>query len=652
MNVVRVAESAWGNIETAEGKYRFDWLDSFLLDAHQYHLKVILGTSSYLPPQWLIQKYPDILLQDLQGKAYPFIKKSPCIDQPTFRRYVQNYVRTVAGHYKDHPAVIGWQLDNEIDITVNTMDYNPAAEAAWQRWLKEQFGSTDSLNKKFQLNMYGMQINRFAQLPIPKSNYFPVTSNSIKLNYSRFEKDHVFDFLKEQATILRKATTKQWISTNWVPQYNALTDAPEAAGMLDVPGLDVYHTSGYNPGNWKNIAMQFDINRSSGKTNNFLLLETTIGVNGNNSMNQFTEWAGGVMIQRDKFFMQNIYPAAFGAAGVLYWTGNRIQGTHAPYYGAVVGWGGEPEPEYPWVAEVGAFYKKWGPALLSSTVAAQIGIYTSFDQRSAIQLIEHVKGSPKIVSDCFDAVHRMGYGVDALNDARMKDPAQLKKYSLILLPAATILEDPEIIQSLETYVQQGGRLIITPLTDYITKDALFQQTLGGHLASLTGTTVRTTRLFSGSTAVDYEAPTVVWKGMDTLKTSGLQYDGLAEFFSVQDNAEVVATFNSSETVINQHPAAVKHNLGAGKVLKLAFMPDVQTLASLINQFVPNKQTIIVGLAPEGVHIVPRADKSVFIINTSPSQEKLTLHQVMKDRVTGTAVQTQLLLKAYQVLWLE
>ena len=33
MNVVRVAESAWGVINPAPGEYRFEWLDTFLSDA-------------------------------------------------------------------------------------------------------------------------------------------------------------------------------------------------------------------------------------------------------------------------------------------------------------------------------------------------------------------------------------------------------------------------------------------------------------------------------------------------------------------------------------------------------------------------------------------------------------------------------------------
>ena len=52
-NVVRVADSSWGNLEVAPGQYDFDWLIAFLDKAHQAGFKTILGTGTYIAPQWL-----------------------------------------------------------------------------------------------------------------------------------------------------------------------------------------------------------------------------------------------------------------------------------------------------------------------------------------------------------------------------------------------------------------------------------------------------------------------------------------------------------------------------------------------------------------------------------------------------------------------
>src|SRR5262249_8374937 len=58
INCVRVSESSWGNLETAPGKYNFGWLHQFLDDLNMRGMKAVLGTSSYLPPQWLTAANP------------------------------------------------------------------------------------------------------------------------------------------------------------------------------------------------------------------------------------------------------------------------------------------------------------------------------------------------------------------------------------------------------------------------------------------------------------------------------------------------------------------------------------------------------------------------------------------------------------------
>lgn len=63
LNLLRVAESSWGNLETASGKFNFGWLRFFLDEMQKLKMKAMLGTSSYIVPQWLSAKHPEILWQ-------------------------------------------------------------------------------------------------------------------------------------------------------------------------------------------------------------------------------------------------------------------------------------------------------------------------------------------------------------------------------------------------------------------------------------------------------------------------------------------------------------------------------------------------------------------------------------------------------------
>ena len=45
---------------------------------------------------------------------------------PHFRRYAERIIRQVVGHFKDHPAVIGYQIDNETFPTGVATPYTTA----------------------------------------------------------------------------------------------------------------------------------------------------------------------------------------------------------------------------------------------------------------------------------------------------------------------------------------------------------------------------------------------------------------------------------------------------------------------------------------------------------------------------------------------
>ena len=109
-NVVRVADSSWGNLEVAPGQYDFDWLIAFLDKAHQAGFKTILGTGTYIAPQWLTAEHPEVLVQNRPGvPVHSMLRKAACLHHPRFRQAVRNYIRALAAATKDHPSVTAWQ---------------------------------------------------------------------------------------------------------------------------------------------------------------------------------------------------------------------------------------------------------------------------------------------------------------------------------------------------------------------------------------------------------------------------------------------------------------------------------------------------------------------------------------------------------------
>ena len=59
-NTVRMGEFGWKLMEPEEGKFDFAWLDEAIEVLSKEGIKVILGTPTAAPPQWLVKKY-DVL---------------------------------------------------------------------------------------------------------------------------------------------------------------------------------------------------------------------------------------------------------------------------------------------------------------------------------------------------------------------------------------------------------------------------------------------------------------------------------------------------------------------------------------------------------------------------------------------------------------
>ena len=157
MNTVRVGEANWGNLEVAPGKFNFGWLRDFLDNLKRRNMAAILGTSTFVPPQWLVAAHPEtlVVLEPGSGPSDPMSRKCPCLNHPLYREACRRYIQALAQEFRDHPAILAWQLDNEIEYMVERICYNPACEEAWRKWLKKTYNSPQEFNRRLDLVSLG-----------------------------------------------------------------------------------------------------------------------------------------------------------------------------------------------------------------------------------------------------------------------------------------------------------------------------------------------------------------------------------------------------------------------------------------------------------------------------------------------------------------
>ncbi len=662
MNCVRVSESSWGNLETASGRYDFGWLQHFLDDLEKRKMRAILGTGSYVPPQWLAAGSPEILIQLHPGvKVHPMARHAPCLNHPLYRDALRQYILDIGKEFKDHPTVIGWQLGNEQEGSVKRICYNPACERAWRDWLRKTYHTPEEFNRRLDLVSWGMKVDSLDEVPQPGEGVEESGAQiaALTLAHRHFRRDVLLNFFLMQAEALREAGVQQWILTDWNTEWDAVADDPLAANTMDIAGLNEYQPKEDNQKFWMNYTWHQDMHRSAYGRTHFITTENRFGVTGDTHISNPSP-------TREQFLMWGLEAVAFGTCGLLYWTGNRWRGGHWPHWGGLLDWSGHPEPDFDWAVELGKIYARWGKQLIDSPVKAIAVVLTDFDQRACLEIYPHITSSLTVLPQCFDALHRLGIGVDSMNLATAAAPSNLKKYSLVLIPAATALDNPQVTASLQDFAQGGGVVIITPFTSYTDKDGIFRgDGFAANLRELTGVLVRTIRwmgstagpgkgLWEGFSSSSMTAKVdlgVEWKGGGLSGLAPVALEGYCEFMEVDSAAETLATFKSGQAILDGRPAAIQRKLGRGVVVKLGFWPEDDSLLRLIKQLVPDSGSFLAAPMPQGVVAIPHMDNSLFVVNTTGRVLPVQLVRSATDRLSETKVTGNAKLQPYQVLWL-
>lgn len=239
------AEFDWGYMEPQEGKYDFKWLDKAIDLASKAGLKVILCTPTPTPPVWMATKYPEIYMVDENGRRRKFGNRADVsLTDKKYNEFVDDIVTRLAQRYGHNKTVIGWQVDNEPGAIP---DFSPSARNAFQQWLKEKYGSIDSLNAVWDGSFWSTKYDNFKQIVIPNTSiyYEDKLSPEAVLDFKRFTADMQAQFLNRQAEVLRRyISPKQWVTTNY---SNGLYDAdPTKTNKLDFVTYTMYPVSGRN----------------------------------------------------------------------------------------------------------------------------------------------------------------------------------------------------------------------------------------------------------------------------------------------------------------------------------------------------------------------------------------------------------------------
>jgi beta-galactosidase len=452
ISVVRVGESTWSLFEPRDGEFEFAWMDRIIDKFHEAGIKVILGTPTYSIPAWLWHKHPEILLDYTDGKEASYgIRQNMNITNPTYLFYSERIIRKMMAHFASHPGIIGFQVDNETEARgVNNYDFH----VSFVNHLKKKYKTPENLNKIWGLNYWGMTIDSWEEVP-PRD---AVTNTGYKLEWARFNRKAVADFLTWQTEIVREYKREdQFVTHCFMPSVQNI-DQHRSSEKMDLLAVNIYHGQ-QDELTGNEIAFSGDFFRSV-KHSNYLVTETNAQTTGWTSKTQQPPYPGQMR--------QNVYAhIGSGANMVEYWHWHSIHYGQEIYWKGVLSHDLQPNRAYAEVSKTAHELKRFGKKIVNLKKDNKVAILFSHDSNDALNFMPFNGDGPnwsestnnayrnQLVAQFHRVLYQNNIGVDFIFP---EDP-DLEKYDLVIVPALYVASDA-LLGQINDYIRNGGHVIM------------------------------------------------------------------------------------------------------------------------------------------------------------------------------------------------
>lgn len=240
---VRVGDFTWSHVEPRPGEFHWDWLDAAIGTLAAEGLRVVVATPTAAPPPWLTAQYPEIRPVDCEGRRLRGGSRRHCdLASDDYRREAARICGEFARRYGIHPAVAGWQIDNELGDHETGRSYSPAALARFRRWLERRYGDLHVLDLAWGTSFWGQRYGSWDEIDLPNLTVGGPNPAHV-LDFYRFSSDLVAEFLHEHAAIIRAYSPGRWVTHNFMRACDQF-DHYQAAEALDFVSWDSYPTGG------------------------------------------------------------------------------------------------------------------------------------------------------------------------------------------------------------------------------------------------------------------------------------------------------------------------------------------------------------------------------------------------------------------------
>lgn len=454
---VRIGEFAWSRLEPTPGDLRFEWLDQAIEVLGSAGLKVVLGTPTATPPRWVVDKHPDMIALDLDGKPRGFgSRRHYCFSHLGYREECARIVRILAERYGANPHVAAWQTDNEYGCHDTTISYSDAARVGFQGWCAERYGSVEALNKAWGNVFWSMEYNRFDQIALPNLTVTePNPAHS--LAFRRYTSDQVVAFNRLQVEIIKQHSSAP-IAHNYMGRITdfdhykvgddleiASWDSYPMGFLEDRVGADAAHQKAFaRQGDPDFQAFHHDLYRAVGKGRWWVMEQQPGPVN----------WAPYNPAPLDGMVRLWSWEAfAHGAEAVCYFRWRQAPMAQEQMHAGLL----RPDSEEAQaMRDVRQMRDELKDASVVPPAQARVGLIFDYDADAAWAVQPHGAGLSYfgLVFDAYKALRKLGLSIDILRP----ETRDFTGYDLILAPG--LMHMPETLK--QALSQQKAQVLIGP----------------------------------------------------------------------------------------------------------------------------------------------------------------------------------------------
>ncbi|MFF7287542.1 beta-galactosidase [Streptomyces griseorubiginosus] len=617
--VIRVGESVWSTWEPSNGTFDLDWLQPVLDGAHERGISVILGTPTYAAPPWLARQYPEITAERATGQRMGWgARQEIDFTHPAFRFHAERVIRRIAARYADHPAVIGWQVDNEPGLH---LFHNRGVFQRFVDHLREKYGDVETLNREWGLVYWSHRLSDWSDLWTPDGNEQP----QYDVAWREFQARQVTEFIGWQADLVREYAREGQFVTTCISYTRQGVSDDELAARLDIASGNPYYdmqdglllpdpTPDTHEQIWKTTGVWSMYQTAdwmfSSRQEPFLVTETnaqSIGFAWDNRPGYDGQWRQAAWAH-----------VARGARMIEYWQWQTLRFGAETYWGGVLPHTGKPGRTYAEIARLGAEFEKAGPLVAGLEPDADITLVYSTPSKWLMQKYPPLAtpgGAPDGAAyhRLFDPFYRGAF--DARRQVRIVHARQLgdltpeeavRRHPVLVVPALYVVDDAGL-DRLAAYAEAGGHLVLGPRTGYADHEARARLTPApGRLADAAGVS------YDEFSNLHQEVPVRPAPDSPLRLSESAVATHWIECLDPTD-AEVLADYEHPH--FGRWPAITTRAHGAGRVTTVGTAPGRELARALAEwlapsashawQDLPESVTATTGTSPDGrrVHIV-------------------------------------------------